>query len=159
MLATGPKLSYIPLQANIEQIYSRPAYPLELVTSKIGAMKAAFENNIYESHFNRNGNKFWRCEHHTSGCKAKIVSKNNMVYPYFLDHNHVIEPVTLVPTRKLVANPPSISSTKTTEIDDTEIMPTQSKPAEVLSIVSDTDLKERLKKRFAALNRKSNKNE
>lgn len=74
---------------NVDEILSGPSYPLELVTTKLGGMKAAFKDYCFESHFNRLGNKFWRCTAHKDGCGAKIMSQGNVVYAVDVQHNHV----------------------------------------------------------------------
>lgn len=42
---------------SIEEILKQPSHPLELVTTKVGGMKAAFEDFCYEFHYHRSGNK------------------------------------------------------------------------------------------------------
>lgn len=134
-----------PLLSDVDKILAGQSYPLELVTTKLGGMKAAFQQNIYEFHFNRNGVKFWRCGHHKQGCPAKIVSKETLVWPYSLNHNHEIEPVVFVPTQDIV--------------EEKSAAPESVPPATENSVPGGTiDLKLRLKERFAALGRKSHKN-
>lgn len=95
---------------SIEEILSGQSYPLELVTTKIGGMKAAFQNHCFEFHFNRHGNKFWRCLLHTNGCTAKIMSKNNLVYSVNSEHNHQSESVLFVNTSEFIAGKTSNTS-------------------------------------------------
>lgn len=105
-------------------------------------MKAAFQDNIYEFHYNRNGNKFWRCGFYWAGCPARIISKNNLMFPYCLNHNHEIEPVTLIPTGQFVANTASTNEVKV-----------QAEKLDVVKIATATDLKARIKERMAAISK------
>lgn len=133
-----------PLLSDVEEILNGESYPLELVTTKLGGMKAAFQNYIFEFHFNRNGVKFWKCSHHKNGCTAKIISKDNSMWPYNMEHNHEIEPVLFVATTDIIEEKSSATEAATPHTDKT--------------VQCGTDLKLRLKERFAALGRKLHKN-
>lgn len=135
-----------PLLSDVDKILAGKSYPLELVTTKLGGMKAAFQQNIFESHFNRNGVKFWRCGHHRNGCPAKIVSKDSLVWPYNLKHNHDIEPIVFVPTQHIIEENP------------TAVTDALSADNSVGGSGGSVDLKLRLKERFAAIGRKLQKN-
>lgn len=65
-------------------------------------MKAAFQNHFFEFHFNRNGNKFWRCLSHSTGCQAKVMSKGNLLYIVNVEHNHEPEAIRLINTSEMV---------------------------------------------------------
>lgn len=136
---------------NVEEILRGTSYPLELVTTKVGGMKAAFQDYCFEFHFNRNGNKFWRCLSHTNGCLAKIMSKGSFVYAINAMHNHDVDPVVFVDTTELVSIKaiPGPSSVEQETISATIKLPTNKDPS--------VDLKEKLKKRFAVLGRKLHK--
>lgn len=136
---------------SIEEILKGPSYPLELVTTKVGGMKAAFQDYCFEFHFNRNGNKFWRCLSHANGCLAKIMSKGSLVYAIQLKHNHQSDPVVFVDTTELVSTKIAAgSSTVEPEtIAATIKQPTVKDPG--------VDFKEKLKQRFAVLGRKLQK--
>lgn len=141
------KVAPKPLSIEINDLLKGPSYPLELVTTKIGGMKAAFEENVFEFHFNRNGIKFWKCILHGKGCLARIVSKENTVYPLNRKHNHEKEPMVFVSTSKIVEE--KSSETPADKIQAAE------PPKEA---VGGQELKMRLKQRFAALGRKLQKN-
>lgn len=81
-----------PLSSDVEKIVDGPSYPLELLTTKFGSMKLALLGHCFEFHFNRKGFKFWKCLNHTKGCEARAVSRNNLVYPLDLNHNHDEDP-------------------------------------------------------------------
>lgn len=135
---------------NMEEVFSGPSYPLELVTTKVGGMKAAFQNHCFEFHFNRDGNKFWRCISHKSGCPSKIVSKGSIVYPICINHNHSNESFVFVETTEIVAKRSAPTTADSTEanIEPTKTQEKQpTKPTETLA----HNLKEKLKERFAAL--------
>lgn len=136
---------------SIEDILKGPSYPLELVTTKVGGMKAAFQDYCFEFHFNRNGNKFWRCLSHASGCSAKIMSKGSLVYGIDLNHNHDSDPVVFVNTVELVANKtvPGPSHAEPEIIAATIKQPAAVNPS--------ASLKEKMKQRFAVLNQKLQK--
>lgn len=51
-------------------------------------MRAQFKMNQYEFHFNKMGIMYWRCTNHTTGCSARILSKNNVVNEITVGHNH-----------------------------------------------------------------------
>lgn len=123
-----------PKPYNSDEILLGPCYPLELVTTKVGGMKAAYDNYCYEFHFNRLGNKFWRCIAHPSGCGAKIMSRDNLMYVINAQHNHDNDSIVFVSTSKLVAGG----------------QPTTA-PPETNIVSMATDLKSKLKQRFAAL--------
>lgn len=123
-----------------------PSYPLELVTTKVGGMKAAFKNYRFEFHFNRSGNKFWRCLSHANGCTAKIMSKGSIVFEINAEHNHEIDPIIFVNTAALVPSKSVLMPMKTMET----IAATVKQPAVYL----DPDLKEKMKKRLANLGKK-----
>lgn len=133
-----------PLLSDVVKVLAGIPQPLELVTTKLGGMKAAFQQNIFEFHFNRNGVKFWRCGHHKTGCQAKIVSKERLVWPYVVEHNHDDEPVVFVPTQDIAEE----KFTPTEAVSPAVEKPVSSAPA---------DLKLRLKERFAAIGRKMQK--
>lgn len=128
-----------------------PSFPLELVTTKVGGMKAAFQDYCFEFHFNRHGNKFWRCVSHTNGCSAKIMSKASLVYAINSEHNHQSEPIVFVDTTELVPTKiaPGPSAVEPDTIAATIKQPTILNPS--------VDLKEKLKQRFAVLGRKMQK--
>lgn len=127
------------------------SYPLELVTTKVGGMKAAFKDYCYEFHFNRSGNKFWRCLSHANGCMAKIMSKGSLMYAVNENHNHETDPIEFVNTTELVTTKSvhGASQNETETIAATIKQPTESKLA--------VDLKEKLKQRFAVLGKKLQK--
>lgn len=140
LVKKGPK----PLLSDVERLLTGKPYSLELVTTKLGGMKAAFQQHIFEFHFNRNGIKFWRCGHHKTGCQARIVSKERSMWPYNIKHNHEIEPVIFVPTQDIVEEKSGTTDAVSTSKDDDT--PTAS-----------ADLKLRLKERFAAIGQKLHK--
>lgn len=72
----------------VEKLLDGPSYPLELMTTKFGGMKLALLGYCFEFHFNRKGFKFWKCLNHGKGCEARAVSKDVLVYPLNLNHNH-----------------------------------------------------------------------
>lgn len=141
-----------------------PSYPLELVTTKIGGMKAAFQDYCFEFHFNRNGHKFWRCLSHSSGCPAKIMSKGSLMYAIDLNHNHESDPIVFVNTVELV-------STKTVPVPSQAepeiIAATIKQPAAPLKkpapvklpdpINLNESLRQKMKQRLAVLNQKLHK--
>lgn len=142
---------------NIEDILKGTSYPLELVTTKVGGMKAAFRDYCFEFHFNRNGNKFWRCLSHANGCPAKIMSKGSLLYVIELNHNHESDPIVFVNTVELV-------STKTipgpSHVEPEIIAATIKQPAVPPKQSTDdanrnASLRDQMKKRFAMLNQKS----
>lgn len=128
-----------------------PSYPLELVTTKVGGMKAAFQDYCFEFHFNRNGNKFWRCLSHANGCTAKIMSKGSSVYAVDVKHNHESDPVIFVSTSELVSTKtiPGPSHAEPDTIAATIKQPTL--------LNTNPDLKQKMKQRFALLGRKLQK--
>lgn len=77
-----------PMSFGVEKLLDGPSYPLELMTTKFGGMKLALLGYCFEFHFNRKGNKFWKCLNHGKGCEARVVSKDLLVYPLDLNHNH-----------------------------------------------------------------------
>lgn len=125
---------------SVDEILSGPSYALELVTTKIGGMKAAFQDYCFESHFNRQGNKFWRCIAHTSGCGAKIMSQGNVVYAIDTQHNHEID-TRFVSTSDIISG-----GTKTASVQE-------SQPSESVTKAA-IELQSKLKERFAALKQK-----
>lgn len=145
---------------SIEEILKGPSYPLELVTTKVGGMKAAFKDYCFEFHFNRNGHKFWRCLLHSSGCPAKIMSKGSLMYGIDLNHNHESDPVVFVNTVELVSTKttPGPSHVESEIIAATIKQPTITKQpaaAAAAATVNYTSLREKMKQRFALLNQKS----
>lgn len=136
---------------SIDEILKGPSHPLELVTTKVGGMKAAFQDYCFEFHFNRNGNKFWRCLSHTNGCTAKIMSKGSLVYAINLKHNHQSDPIVFVDTTELVSSK-TIPGSSNAEPDT--IAASIKQPSIQTSSV---DLKEKMKQRFAVLGRKMQK--
>lgn len=73
---------------NLDDILNGPKYQLQYVQTKFSSMRAQFMMNQYEFHFNKLGIMYWRCTNHTSGCKARILSKNNVVNEISVGHNH-----------------------------------------------------------------------
>lgn len=147
-------------RVDMDKILRGPSYPLELVTTKVGGMKAAFQNNCYEFHFNRNGNKFWRCLSHTSGCQSKIVSKGNTMYPVNVEHNHENQPFVFVETSDLIATKHSSTPSSARTLTDTTL--SSEKLIEKLASKNTTPaltlhLREKMKKRLAALHGKNPK--
>lgn len=136
---------------SIEEILKQPSHPLELVTTKVGGMKAAFRDFCYEFHYNRSGNKFWRCLSHTNGCAAKIMSKGSLMYPINVEHNHEIDPVVFVNTSELVSTK-TISAPAKPEPE--AIAATVKQPADKNS---NDELIEKMKKRFAIIGKKLQK--
>lgn len=139
-----------PMSYNIDEILKGQSYPLELVTTKVGGMKAAFQDYCFEFHFNRTGNKFWRCLSHPNGCRAKIMSKGSLVYAIDLKHNHPSDPVVFVNTSELVATAAPV------KIEPEIIAATIKQPA-TGQIGLNPNLKEKMKQRFAILNQKLKK--
>lgn len=142
---------------SIEDILKGPSYPLELVTTKVGGMKAAFQDYCFEFHFNRNGNKFWRCLSHANGCPAKIMSKGSLVYGIDLNHNHQSDPVVFVNTVELVSTK-TVSGPSHAEAEI--IAATIKQPATVkepAAVNLNANLREKMKQRFAVLNQKFQK--
>lgn len=137
---------------SVDEILKGPSYPLELVTTKVGGMKSAFQDYCFEFHFNRNGNKFWRCLQHSNGCTAKIMSKGSSVYAIDSKHNHDSDPVVFVNTTELVSTKPQPGPSNTEH--ETNIAATIKQPA---GLKLGADLKEKMKQRFAMLNRKLHK--
>ncbi|XP_031625127.1 modifier of mdg4-like isoform X2 [Contarinia nasturtii] len=142
---------------SIEEIMKGKSYPLELVTTKVGGMKAAFQDYCFDFHFNRSGNKFWRCLSHVNGCPAKIMSKGSLVYAINLEHTHSSDPIIFVNTTDLVSNktvsvPSHIEPTET-------IAATIKQPTNLNTepIILNADLKEKLKQRFADIKKKMQK--
>lgn len=131
---------------DIEEILNGEPFQLELVTTKVGGMKAAFRNHFYEFHFNRNGNKFWRCLSHTSGCQAKIMSRGNTLFIINIEHNHQPNPIQLVDTAIIVP-------IEKREIDTK--VPVIAKTVTVMPVGE--ELKQRMKDRLAAIGRKLKK--
>lgn len=129
-------------------------YPLELVTTKVGGMKAAFQDYCFEFHFNRSGNKFWRCLSHGNGCLAKIMSKGSFVYAINMKHNHESDAISLVNTTELVA-----TKTISTSVEPEAIAATIKQPASFKqSPMPNADsLKEKMRQRFAVLGKKLQK--
>lgn len=128
-------------------------------------MQAAFQNNCYEFHYNRNGYKFWKCVHHRTGCQAKIVSKDGAMYPLDLIHNHEVDDIELVPTKDIRHTTdqtmPSLSSTtvvpaeKQIKIESNIILKSGSDaPKPVIYEVGGLELKNKLKERFEAISKK-----
>lgn len=136
---------------SIEAILKGPSTPLNLVTTKIGGMKAAFQDYCFEFHFNRNGNKFWRCLSHVNGCTAKIMSKGSSVYAVDLNHNHESDPVIFISTTELVS---SKTTSGPSHAESDTIAATIKQPT-ILN--SNVNLKEKMKQRFALLGRKLQK--
>lgn len=136
---------------SVEEILKGPSYPLELVTTKVGGMKAAFQDYCFEFHFNRNGNKFWRCLQHANGCTAKIMSKGSSVYAIDLKHNHDTDAVVFVNTTELVSSKTQAGPSNT---EHDTIAATIKQPT---GVNLSADLKEKMKQRFAMLNRKLQK--
>lgn len=143
-LSVGPKMRMAAV--DIDAVMKGPSYPLELVTTKVGGMKAAFQKHIFEFHFNRNGVKFWKCTNHTIGCPARIISKENLVYPCVLEHNHQEEEVLFISTSEIVEEKPAVvqKEESSMSINDTPL--------------TGQELKMRMKERFAAIGRKLQKN-
>lgn len=129
---------------DIDAILNGKPHQLELVTTKIGGMKATFQNHFFEFHFNRNGNKFWRCVSHSNGCHAKIMSKGNLLYIVNVEHNHETEGIRLVNTAEMVG---SEEPMRKTGVPNTT----------VTVIPVGEELKQKLKDRFTALGRKLQK--
>lgn len=124
-----------------------PSYPLELVTTKVGGMKAAFKDYRFEFHFNRSGNKFWRCLSHASGCNAKIMSKGSLVFEINAEHNHESDPIVFVNTAALVPAKPVLIQVEPTET----IAATVKQPA----VGFNAELREKMKQRLASLSKKT----
>lgn len=142
--------------SNVDEILASQSYPLELLTTKLGAMKSTYQGNIFEFHFNRNGVKFWRCNHFRDGCKAKIISHAYEMWPLTTTHNHNQDPVEFVPTHELVKGGEAVAREPDqpvkAEQDATRTETTTS------ATTTNVDLKLRLKERFAAIGRKIQKN-
>lgn len=73
---------------NLDEILNGQKYQLQYVQTKFSSMRAQFKMNQYEFHFNKVGIMYWRCTNHTSGCTARILSKNNVVNEITVGHNH-----------------------------------------------------------------------
>lgn len=129
---------------DIDEILNGETHQLELVTTKIGGMKAAFQNHFFEFHFNRNGKKFWRCVSHSNGCQAKIMSMGNVLYIVNVEHNHEPEAIRLVNTTEMVG---SEESTRKPRASNTTVT--------VIPVAE--ELKQKLKDRITALGRKLQK--
>lgn len=147
---------------SIEDILKGPSYPLELVTTKVGGMKAAFQDYCFEFHFNRNGNKFWRCLSHAGGCPAKIMSKGSLVYGIDLNHNHRSDAVVFVNTVELVSNKtvagPSHAQSEiiAATIKQPAAVATVKEPPAAVNL--NASLREKMKQRLAVLNQKCKRN-
>lgn len=153
------KTVQLPLSSQVDKIRDGPSYPLELITTKVGGMQAAFEHNCYESHFNRNGYKFWKCRHHKTGCQSKIVSKDGLVYPLEREHNHERENIELIPTTDIVKpNHSKISHDSSKVVVDNVVVlnPSQSDSggSKIMPIASGSVFKSKLNERFAAISQK-----
>lgn len=114
-------------------------------------MKLALHGHCYEFHFNRKGFKFWKCLSHLKGCQARVVSKENAVYPLELKHTHPKE-----------AQLEGTISTPVMAVHDTGKEDKIEKPQilsnEVIVVSVETtprvealQLKDKMKQRFAAL--------
>lgn len=140
------------LSSQVEEILKGPSYPLELVTTKVGGMQAAFEHNCYEYHFNRNGYKFWKCVHHKTGCQSKIVSKDGLVYPFEREHNHETQNIELIPTTNIVN--PKVSQEPIKNVVLNVGGQSNTDGAKATHSTSKSDFKSKLNERFAALSQK-----
>lgn len=76
------------IPSNLVDILNGPKYQLKYVQTKFSSMRAQFKMNQYEFHFNKVGIMYWRCINHTTGCSARILSKNNVVNEITIGHNH-----------------------------------------------------------------------
>lgn len=122
-------------------------------------MQAAFEKNCFESHFNRNGYKFWKCVNHKTGCQAKIVSKDGLVYPLEREHNHERENIELIPTTDIVQSNQSKTPHDGNKIVVENVVvlnPSQSTSggAKAVNAENRFDFKHKLNERFAAISQK-----
>lgn len=127
----------------MDEILNGPAYPLELVTTKVGGMKAAFQNYCYESHYNRLGNKFWRCINHMNGCSAKIMSQGNLVYAVNVEHNHENDAFVFVSTAEIISGGQASIAMPVTGASTSD---------SILAVA--TDLTSKLKERFSSIQQK-----
>lgn len=128
---------------DIDEILNGEPHQLELVTTKIGGMKAAFQNHFFEFHFTKNGNKFWKCvfSKGKSPCSAKIMSKGNLLYIVNAEHNHEPEGIRLVNTAEMVG---SEECTRKATAPNT--------PVTVIRV--DEGLRQKIRDRMSALRRK-----
>lgn len=88
---------------------------------------------------------------HATGCAGKIMSKGSLMYAIDLNHNHASDPIVFIDTTELV-------TTKATSALSNPEPETIAATIKQPTVKNDTpDLKEKLKQRFAILNRKLQK--
>ena len=156
-----------PISSNVEELLKGPSYPLELVTTKFGGMKLALHDNCYEFHFNRNGFKFWKCSEHTSGCEARVVSKDKMVFPMETKHNHEKKPRVLISTTAFVQSRSAnigalvvatcVAPAPEVKTTEKKVVCLNQQLATAAKVKSEPALKDKLKQRFAAIGLNSSK--
>lgn len=140
-----------PISSGIEDVQKGPSYPLELLTTKFGGMKLALLGYCFEFHFNRKGFKFWKCLNHMNGCVARAVSKNNLVYPLDLNHNHDEDPNLKDALPSSVMASRNMQTTTTTALVSTQTQPTTSTAHNENRPEPTEELKETMKLRLAAI--------